>query len=206
MKKYQDILSLKPSQFAVGMKEVEAKIEEYRALSPRKFKKLIRDTPVPVVLSPQNEMYVTDHHHFLFVCWHLQVKKVRVKVLKDLSRSKMSYRGFWKWMRKFRYFYPFCQFGEGPRHALYLPDDIRGLADDPYRSLAWFVRKEGAFENSKKTFAEFQWANFFRAKKLLDRYGKRGFELGVQKGIKLARSPKAKNLPGYIGLIKKTKA
>jgi hypothetical protein len=44
--------------------------------------------------------------------------------------------------------YPYCQFGEGPRKPLYLPRDIRGLADDPYRSLAWFVRKAGGFDPS----------------------------------------------------------
>src|SRR5580704_12289009 len=104
---------------------------------------------------------------------------------------------FWKWMFKSRNGYPFCQFGEGPRKALYLPRDIRGLADDPYRSIAWFVRKSGAFENSDRNFAEFQWANFFRSRRLLDRYGPQGMPRALIKAAKLAQSPAAKHLPGF---------
>ncbi len=86
-------------------------------------------------------------------------------------------------MLKNRTSYPYCQFGQGPRKEYYLPNDIRGLADDPYRSLAWFVRKAGAFENSEKNFAEFTWANFFRSKKLPG-YGK--LNLSKQAKVKTA--------------------
>jgi hypothetical protein len=109
----------------------------------------------------------------------------------------MSYGAFWKWMFKSRNSYPFCQFGEGPRKAIYLPRDIRGLADDPYRSLAWFVRKAGAFENSDKNYAEFKWANFFRARGLLDRNGLSELPRALPKAVKLAQSPEARRLPGY---------
>jgi hypothetical protein len=118
-------------------------------------------------------------------------------VVKDLSRSKMSYASFWKWMFKSRNSYPFCQFGEGPRKALYLPRDIRGVADDPYRSLAWFVRKAGAFENSDRNYAEFKWANFFRARRLLDRNGLTELPRALPKAVKIAQSPAAKGLPGF---------
>ena len=109
----------------------------------------------------------------------------------------MTYARFWKWMFKTRNAYPFCQFGEGPRKAIYLPKDIRGLADDPYRSLAWFVRKAGAFENSDRNFAEFKWANFFRKKGLLDRYGLECMPRALVKAVALAQTPAAKNLPGF---------
>jgi hypothetical protein len=191
------ILDLKPTQFAVGMLEVDEKIELAKKMSKKQLKAYVADNPVPVVLSPHGHLYIVDHHHFCCVCYHIGIKKVRVTITKDFSKSKISYSDFWKWMFSNRNAYPYCQFGEGPRKALYLPRDIRGMADDPYRSLAWFVRKAGAFENSDKNFAEFRWANFFRAKKLLDSYGMAGMPQAMAKAVKLAQSPAAKNLPGY---------
>ena len=99
-------------------------------------------------------------------------------------------------MFKSRNAYPFFQFGEGPREALYLQKDSKGLADDPYRSIAWFVRKAGAFENSEKNFAEFNWANSFRQHKLLEKHGARGMSHALVKASSLAQSSKAKHLPG----------
>jgi hypothetical protein len=136
------------------------------------------------------------------------IKKVRVRVMKDLSKRSMTHAQFWKWMFKTRNAYPFCQFGEGPRKAIYLPKDIRGLADDPYRSLAWFVRKVGAFENSDRNFAEFKWANFFRERQLLDRQGLACMPRALEKAVILAQSSAAKHLPGFgkLNLEEKKKA
>jgi hypothetical protein len=156
MKHRQKVLNLRPTQFAVGMLEVEEKIQIVREFSHKQIRNFIDDNPVPVVMGPDKNLYIVDHHHFLAVCYHIGIKKVWVKVVRNLSRRGLSYAQFWKWMFKTRNAYPFCQFGEGPRKALYLPRDIRGLADDPYRSLAWFVRKAGAFKNSEKNFAEFK--------------------------------------------------
>ena len=197
MNNRQKILKLKPTQFAVGMLEVDEKIALVKNFTKKQMRDFLDENPVPIVVGPHGYLYVVDRHHFLCVCYHVDVKKVRVKILKDLSKSKMSYSSFWKWMFKTRNAYPFCQFGEGPRKALYLPKDIRGLADDPYRSLAWFVRKAGAFENSDRNFAEFKWANFFRSKKLLDQYGSDGMPRALIKATELAQSPGAKRLPGF---------
>jgi hypothetical protein len=200
------ILDLKPTQFAVGMLEVDEKIKMVKKFTKKEIKKFVKDNPVPVVISPHDELYVVDHHHFLCVCYHTGIEKVHVSVVKDLSKSKMSYARFWKWMSKTRNTYPFCQFGEGPRKALYLPRDIRGLADDPYRSIAWFVRKAGAFENSDRNYAEFQWANFFRSRGLLDTHGARGLPIALVKAAKLAQTPAARRLPGYDALKSAKKA
>ena len=188
------------------MLEVDEKIKIVEKFNKKQIRDYIDENPVPVVISPQKELYVVDHHHFLCVCYHVGIKKVRVTVLKDLSKSNMSYRMFWKWMFKNRNAYPFCQFGEGPREALYLPKDIRGVADDPYRSLAWFVRKAGAFENSDRNFAEFKWANFFRKKGLLASHGMSGISTALKKAAKIAQTPAAKGLPGYGSLVAKEKA
>ncbi len=192
-----NVLSLKPTQFAVGMLEVDEKIAIAKAFSKKERKKYVDENPVPVVVGPDGDYYIVDHHHFLCVCYHTDIKKVRVKIVEDKTKSKLDYENFWQWMFKSRNAYPFCQFGEGPRKALYLPRDIRGLADDPYRSLAWFVRKAGAFENSDRNFAEFQWANFFRKHELLDHKGLIAMPEALIQAVKLAQSKAAKKLPGY---------
>lgn len=101
-------------------------------------------------------------------------------------------------MKKEHHCYPYDQFGEGPRSPLYLPIDVRGMADDPYRSLAWMVRKEGGYENSNETFAEFQWADLFRKHRLLESTGRSGFQRALHRAVRLAQSREAKDLPGYI--------
>ena len=211
VKKRQPVLSLKPTQFSVGLLEVEFKTAELRTIGKKSLRKRVDKIPIPVVVSPWNELCVVDHHHFLFACWHCGVRKVRIEVVRDFSsnnttrKKQMSYVAFWRKMAKLKYAYLYDQFGQGPRRALYLPMDIRGMADDPYRSLAWMVRKEGGFENSGATFAEFKWADYFRHKGLLDRHGRKGFHSAVRRGLALARSPAARALPGYIGKKANTK-
>lgn len=197
MKHRQKILDLRPTQFAIGMLEVEEKIEIVRGYRKKQIRDFIDENTVPVVSGPGGDLYIVDHHHFLAVCYHVGIKKVRVRLVKDLSKRRMTYAQFWKWMFKSRNAYPYCQFGEGPRKAIYLPKDIRGLADDPYRSLAWFVRKAGAFENNDRNFAEFKWANFFRERRLLDRHGLAEMPRALVKAALLAQSPAAKHLPGF---------
>lgn len=198
VRKTQPVLALKPTQFSVGVLEVEFKVHELRKMKKNKRAEYVRSKPIPVVISPWEELCVIDHHHFLFACWHANINEVQVEVVKDYSNSQLTYLKFWKKLLRLRYAYLFDQFGEGERHPLYLPDDVRGMADDPYRSLAWIVRKEGGFDNSDVTFAEFQWANFFREHKLLDSQGRRGMQKAVPRAIRLAHSKKASGLPGFI--------
>jgi hypothetical protein len=197
MKNKKFVLELKPTQFAVGMMEVDEKIKLVSKFNKRQRRNFLEKTPVPVVRGPDGSLYIVDHHHFLCVCYHVGIKKVKVNLVHDHHGRSMSHTQFWRWMKKTRNTYPYCQFGEGPRKEYYLPKDIRGLADDPYRSLAWFVRKAGAFKNSEKNFAEFKWANFFRSKHLLDRNGLAGLEQALAKAVALAQSPEARLLPGF---------
>lgn len=192
------ILSLRPTQFAVGMLEVDEKIKEVSSYSKKEIKRYIKDNIVPVVRAPDQELYIVDKHHYLSVCYQMGINKVKINIIKDFTdQPDLTYEKFWDWMSKSRNCYPYCQFGQGPREPLYLPHDVRGLADDPYRSIAWFVRKAGAFENSEKNFSEFQWANFFRSKELLKKFGRKGLPEALVEAVKLAQSDEAKKLPGF---------
>ncbi|MBC7386259.1 MAG: hypothetical protein H7301_08890 [Cryobacterium sp.] len=197
-KRFRLILDLKPTQFSIGVSEVAVKLAEMRNLKKKSLKAVMEETLIPVVVSPWGELCVIDHHHFLFACNQLGIEEANVEIVEDLSRSNLSYNRFWKKMQKENYAHLEDQFGEGPRSPIYLPNDVRGMADDPYRSLAWLVRRHGGFEKSALPFSEFKWANFFRSKRLLNAHGRTGMKTAVKLGVRLAHSRAAVGLPGYI--------
>jgi hypothetical protein len=77
-----------------------------------------------------------------------------------------------------------------------LPINIRGLADDPYRGLAWAVREAGGFEKTGEPFCEFRWADFLRKRIRMART-EGAFEEALKEALALAATPEAKHLPGY---------
>ncbi|MDB5811889.1 MAG: chromosome partitioning protein ParB, partial [Betaproteobacteria bacterium] len=81
VKTFQRTLCLQPTQFSIGLLEVEFKVKELKSLKPRKLKKIIRNAPVPVVISPWKDLCIIDHHHFVFACWHADIARVKVKVV-----------------------------------------------------------------------------------------------------------------------------
>jgi hypothetical protein len=195
----EKVLELHPTQFALGFEQVKHKVRTMGALSKKRLAECLHENKVPIVIGPTGEKYLIDHHHFLYACGELGIAEVEVTVECDLSKSKLSYRRFWQTMRRSHWTYLYDQFGEGPRHPLYLPTNVRGMADDPYRSLAWAVREAGGYEQSDETFAEFQWADLFRKADLLGEHGRDSMKAAVKAGVKLAHSKAARHLPGYAG-------
>ncbi len=77
-----------------------------------------------------------------------------------------------------------------------LPKHIDQLRDDPYRSLAGYVRNAGGYEKTPTAFAEFLWADFFRPRVRIGPT-RADFEVAVKKALTLAGSKEASKLPGY---------
>src|ERR1041384_4570919 len=58
------ILSLRPTQMIVGMREVKEKRRRWREYkSKKKQAELLGKHMIPVVLGPDQRHYVVDHHH-----------------------------------------------------------------------------------------------------------------------------------------------
>jgi hypothetical protein len=74
---------------------------------------------------------------------------------------------------------------------------VKGLVDDPYRSLAGYVRNAGGYVKTDAVFAEFLWADFFRHRVRIGP-GRAGFEAAVQRAMALAHDPAAGELPGFL--------
>lgn len=185
---------------AFGLKEAIAKTEELRKMGPNKRKKFIASNPIRIVIDPRGQKHIIDHHHFGYALLQLGFKKVPVKVEADFSNRKMTDAQFLSLMKKRRWIHLYDQMGCGPHNPIYLAPDIRGLADDPYRSLVWAVKNKGAIGKSNEEFYEFEWAQFLRKKNLLKNRTNAEFKRAVIKAAKLCRSKEAKKLPGFVGI------
>ena len=194
--------ALKPTQIAVGMKQVALKQKVFRDLekSPKKLKEFINDRPIRVVLGPGGQAYLIDRHHHALAMQREGFDEAPVQVTADYS--KLSTADFWKKMEEMKYVHPKDANGV-TRPVSEIPATLDGLQDDPYRSLAGFARNEGAFDKDMTPFVEFSWADFFRTR-IPKELVTSDFDKALKQAVKLARSDDAAHLPGYI-LPKKDK-
>ena len=187
---------LRPTQMAVGMRAVAAKREkvERRAKSRRKLKCYLAERPIPAVLGPANDLFIIDHHHLSLALLKSDVEEAWVDVIADLSH--LSRKRFLRQMATLGLLHPYDGDGQ-PVCPTKLPETLKELRADPYRDLAWSVRKAGGFAKSGKPYEEFRWADFFRER--IPRVTvRRDFEYAHGRAMRLARSPEAMRMPGYI--------
>ena len=195
--KNPNLLDLRPCQFVLGMKEVENKIVLIQKLKGQRLKAYLDDHVIPVVIGPKQDMFIVDHHHFARACWELRLEGYSVRVMEDLSELDVS--AFWNKMVKRGWTYLHDQFGLGPHDPSALPADIRCLADDPYRSLAWEMIDRGAILKHKLPFFEFQWAAYLRLNLPLRLHSKSDFKKAIELATTLSTSKSADHLPGFVG-------
>lgn len=193
-----NILELRPTQFAIGMLEVDDKVKKYSKLTKQQIQRDALKHPVSIVIAPNGDPYIVDGHHRVMALWLMGFRKVPTEVKKDFRRSVHTFKTFWHEMIVQKWPLLHDQFGDGPRNPIYLPKDIRGVSDDPYRSLAWLLRQEGCFKKSNHWFTDYEWAKYLRKKKVFKDEFDLDFDRAVKVGIKLARQKSAKKLPGYI--------
>src|SRR4051795_2772235 len=80
------ILSLRPTQMTVGMREVKEKRKRWREhKSKKKQAELLGKHMIPVVLGPDKRHYVVDHHHLARALHDEGVKDILVTVVADLT-------------------------------------------------------------------------------------------------------------------------
>jgi hypothetical protein len=188
------IADLRPTQITVGMREVAERRERWRALKKNNAEFLGRHM-IPVVLGPKDRHYIIDHHHLARALHDEGVEWVFVTIMMDLKLLELD--AFWVVLDNRGWMYPFDAKG---RRCAYtdIPKSVGGLTDDPFRSLAGKLRREGMYAKETTPFSEFLWADFLRRqmkRKLLDR----DYERAVAKARRLAKSQAARYLPGWCG-------
>jgi hypothetical protein len=202
--------SLHPTQVAVGMNEVDKRVGKIKRMDQGQLGKYEQCRPVPLIIGPRDSsgaarFYLTDHHHLARALLDAGEESTRCIIVD--SRQTLSETEFRDWMANNKKIWLFDEQGK-PVTFEQLPDRLKELRDDPYRSLAWEVEKQGGFYKPCSDFGEFAWANFFRT------HGAKG-EPGVpiaspdeitanlkkvaKLAAKLAQSDAAKELPGYKG-------
>ena len=192
-----DARRLRPTQVAVGFKEVELRLAKYRALSPKKQDRYLRERPLPLVIGPGGEPYILDHHHLARLALQAIAPPLLYAEIRENWRT-LAPAEFWERMQARHWVYLFDEQGRGPLSPSELPARIDAMRDDPYRSLAWAVRQRGGYAESDAPYADFQWANFFRTRIALDDVKTR-FTDATDRALALARSEEARALPGFGG-------
>jgi hypothetical protein len=187
--------SLCPTQLTVGYLEVDAKKKHLQALSAKDQTAFLAAHPMPVVLGPEQRMYITDHHHLARAAYDLKIPQACFEVEDDFSTLTQDI--FWIRMDKQSWVHPLDQHGVRHRYDS-IPKTLDKLVDDVYRSVAGFVRDAGGYDKTHTAFAEFIWADYFRRNIAVeDVVG--DFAGAVRQGMALARDPMAKRIPGYKG-------
>lgn len=196
-----DAQDLSPTQFAVGYREVEFKAHKIKKMDHDELKDFLKEKPVPVIIGPGGKAYLIDHHHLARAVIDAgNPHKMYCKI--EANWSKLDVQKFWSQMIAKNWAYLIDENGEGPRPTSALPPTVKGLKDDPYRSLAWAVREAGGYLKNTTPFSEFKWAEFFRSRIKLDiNCSDKEFDSATKSALRLAQSPAASKLPGYKGNV-----
>ena len=185
---------LHPTQMTHGERQIRQKVAGYRALNAHDLQMAIAEKPIAIVLGPQDEPYVIDHHHVTCALARIGVKEVPFVLVKDLSAR--SHAEFWLTLENHAWVYPYD--ADGRRIAFKdMPRYMWDAVDDEFRSLAAFVRDAGGYEKTDVPLADFRWADFFRAQFPRPNDDAQ-FDALIPRATGLARSDAAAGLPGFI--------
>ena len=191
------ILSLRPTQITVGMREVREKRKHWREREPKKMAEYLGHHMIPVVLGPKERHYIIDHHHLSLALHAEGVKDVLVEVIADLRAVDKD--GFWTVLDHRAWVYPYD--AEGRRcHYDEIPKTVAEMKDDPYRSLAGELRRLGGFAKDTTPFSEFLWADFLR-RRIRRKLVESDFDDALTIAMKFAKSLEGNYLPGWCGPI-----
>src|SRR5690606_27796833 len=138
------LLRIRPTQAAAGFRSVGIKSAKLDDLGKSELKEFLQDDPIPVIAAPDGNFYQIDHHHLALAALDVGRKNGWYVLFKDYSKLA-DMDAFWSRMIERKYVRAKDHEGKAIRIPDSLPKTIREIRDDPYRSLAWFVRKNGGY-------------------------------------------------------------
>lgn len=185
------IADLHPTQITVGFREVAQKRLRWRSRVRKAGRK---GTPrVPVVLGPSAGLYLIDRHHLACAVKEEGLDEVLIRQVADLSA--LAPQDIWHALDARGWCHPYDADG---RHRPFadIPSMIDALLDAPYRSLVSALRRAGGCTKKLTPFSEFAWADFLRQRVSGDALAM-DFEGALDRALILARTPAARDLPGW---------
>ena len=189
------IAELRPTQITVGMREVHAKQKSWADYDKKKKAEFLGNHMIPVIRGPKERLYVIDHHHLSLALHNEGVENVLVTGVADLRN--LSDDEFWTYLDNRSWVHPYDASGRR-RDYDEIPKKISGLKDDPFRSVAGELRRQGGFAKDTTPFSEFLWADFMR-RRISGSVAKDDFAKALKQAMKLAKSEDASYLPGWCG-------
>ena len=186
---------LRPTQITVGMIEVHEKKTHLAKMTDHhhRLTEFLAEHLIPVVEGPGEKYFVIDHHHLGRALCEAAIDGASLEIVEDLSDLDLG--DFWREMDRRQWVHPYDEQGRKQLYDL-IPHHLNQLRDDPYRSLAAYVRHAGGYDKSQKPFAEFVWADYFRPRitvALLNEH----FEQAVERALGLAGHAECAQMPGY---------
>jgi hypothetical protein len=189
------LAKLRPTQMTLGYAEVAHKRKEWRKRGAKAAEQFLRGHRFPAIRGPKGRFYITDHHHLGRALQEEKVAAVTVAVLADLSH--LDRHEFWLTMDYQQWAHPYDAKGRR-RDFSSMPKNLKRMPDDPYRSLAAAVRREGDYPKGAAPFAEFLWADFFRRRIPPDLL-RQDAKAALRRAKRIARTLEAAHLPGWPG-------
>jgi hypothetical protein len=180
----------------VGRAEVAMKRREWDALGKKAREVELAQHWFPSVVGPKGRYYIVDHHHLGLALQEEGVQECSLIVLQDYS--SLDTKRFWRVMEFHDWAHPYDAKGRRWDFEA-IPKRLSDLQDDPYRSLAGFVRLAGGYAKDTTPYSEFLWADLFRLK-ISQKLMQRSRAAAIKKAVKLARSEQASYLPGWTGV------
>jgi hypothetical protein len=214
-----DLLTLRPLQGVLGLGEVAKKRKDVVEGLAAEIDALEKD-PIKIVRGLGGDYFVVDHHHGGRAFVDAGQTHGTCDILSADSPLSSDPPQFWKQLDE-RKWLRLADSAGNPITPDALPRTLKDLPDDPYRTLAWMVRKANGYcralmKPAPPPFAEFLWADWMRKRPELPWAKvsaatapalwtmKKSRREEAQKAVlaaalRLARGPQAQGLPGYRG-------
>ncbi|MGT2477720.1 ParB-like protein [Paraburkholderia terrae] len=190
------LLDLVPTQFALGMVQVRSKMAQTRQVPAIQRDAFMHKLAIAVVCGPGGRLHVIDHHHWSRAWIELGIEAAPVHIKADFADLETA--GFLRKMDEHGWIHPYNERGEKvPIDTL--PVTVADMPDDPYQSLAAFLRVAGVYENPGEFNAKFAWADYLRKRVTGNPATIEGFAEMLAAAYRVAHTGEARLLPGYRG-------
>jgi hypothetical protein len=188
--KLRDLL---PTQFALGMVQVKVKMQRTAEVPAAQREAFLAKLAISVVRGPEY-LHIVDHHHWTRAWIELGIEAAPIHVKADFS--DLDKVAFLSSMIDRGWIHPYDERGEKvPNDSL--PRAVADMPDDPYQSLAAFLRGAGVFENPGEFNAKFAWADYLRKYVTGNATTMEGFAVMLAMAFRIAHTEEARSLPGY---------
>jgi len=195
----------------VMKKSDDIKRDELVSATKRRFD--LAYDPIKIVRGPLGLLYVTDHHHGA-LAWLEAGHTMGTCQIQDVRRpdDNGNIPSYQTWTDSTQFLRDLntrklARLADENGNSIIekqLPTSLRALPDDPYRTLAWMVRKKDGFcralMQGNTEFAEFKWADWMRTRPELPYDRVKASPRNLRDAaLRLAKSTAAVGLPGYRG-------